>query len=70
MKETISYHINEKFVKNNYLIIKNSLASRRLCKIMLDNRLFKLILLLPNELREVKIAANLKSNIKVIDITD
>lgn len=70
MKETISYHINEKFVKNNYLMIKNSLASRRLCKIMLDNRLFKLILLLPNELREVKIAANLKSNIKVIDITD
>ena len=51
-------------------MIKNSLASRRLCKIMLDNRLFKLILLLPNELREVKIAANLKSNIKVIDITD
>lgn len=70
MKETISYHIDEKFVKNNYLMIKNSLASRRLCKIMLDNRLFKLILLLPNELREVKIAANLKSNIKVIDITD
>lgn len=70
MKETISYHIDEKFVKNNYLMIKNSLAGRRLCKIMLDNRLFKLILLLPNELREVKIAANLKSNIKVIDITD
>ena len=70
MKETISYHIDEKFVKNNYLMIKNSLASRRLCKIMLDNRLFKLILLLPNELREVKIAANLKCNIKVIDITD
>lgn len=70
MKETISYHIHEKLVKNNYLMIKNSLASRRLCKIMLDNRLFKLILLLPNELREVKIAANLKSNIKVIDITD
>lgn len=70
MKETISYHIDEKFVKNNYLMIKNSLASRRLCKIMLDNRLFKLILLLPNELREVKIAANLKSNIKIIDITD
>lgn len=70
MKETISYHIDEKFVKNNYLMIKNSLASRRLCKIMLDNRLFKLILLLPNELREVKIATNLKSNIKVIDITD
>lgn len=70
MKEAISYHIDEKFVKNNYLMIKNSLASRHLCKIMLDNRLFKLILLLPNELREVKIAANLKSNIKIIDITD
>ena len=70
MKETISYHIDEKFVKNNYLMIKNSLSSRRLCKIMLDNRLFKLILLLPNELREVRITANLKSNIKVIDITD
>ena len=70
MKETISYHINEKFVKNNYLMIKNSLASRRLCKIMLDEKLLKLIILLPNELREVEIAANLKSNIKVIDITD
>lgn len=51
-------------------MIKNSLASRRLCKIMLDEKLLKLILLLPNELREVEIAANLKSNIKVIDITD
>lgn len=70
MAKTITYFIGEKFVRTDYLIIKNSLDSRRLCKVTLDKRLFKLILLLPNEMREIKMDSNLKNRIRVIDITD
>ena len=70
MAKTITYFIGEKFVRKDYLIIKNSLDSRRLCKVTLDKRLFKLILLLPNEMREIKMDSNLKNRIRVIDITD
>ncbi len=70
MAKKITYFIGEKFVRTDYLIIKNSLDSGRLCKVTLDKRLFKLILLLPNEMREIKMDSNLKNRIRVIDITD
>ena len=34
MVKTIDYYMDEKFVKKDYLIIKNSLDSRRLCKVV------------------------------------
>lgn len=37
MVKTIDYYMDEKFVKKDYLIIKNSLDSRRLCKVTLDD---------------------------------
>ena len=70
MVKTIDYYMDEKFVKKNYLIIKNSLDSRRLCKVTLDEKLLKLVLLLPNEMREIKLDSNLKPRIRVVDITD
>ena len=39
MVKTIDYYMDEKFVKKDYLIIKNSLDSRRLCKVTLDEKL-------------------------------
>ena len=64
--ENINYYLEEKEVKSDYLIIKNCLGSRRLCKVTIDDKLFKLLLLLPN----VKISCKLKNKIKVIDITE
>lgn len=68
--ENINYHLEEKEVKSNYLIIKNCLDRRRLCKVTIDDKLFKLLLLLPNEVKEVKISPQLKNKVKVIDITE
>lgn len=70
MVKAIDYYMDEKFVKKDYLIIKNSLNSRRLCKVTLDEKLLKLVLLLPNEMREIKMDSNLKPRIRVVDITD
>ena len=66
----INYYLEEKEVKSNYLIIKNSLDSRRLCKVTIDDKLFKLLLLLPNEVKEIKLSPEFKSKVKVIDITN
>ena len=55
MVKTIDYYMDEKFVKKDYLIIKNSLDSRRLCKVTLDEKLLKLVLLLPNESLELEL---------------
>ena len=68
--ENINYHLEEKEVKSNYLIIKNCLDTRRLCKVTIVNKLFKLLLLLPNEVKEVKISPQFKNKVKVIDITE
>lgn len=68
--ENINYYLEEKEVKSDYLIIRNCLDSRRLCKVTIDDKLFKLLLLLPNEVKEVKISPKLKNKIKVIDITE
>ena len=68
--KNINYHLEEKEVKSNYLIKKNCLDTRRLCKVTIDDKLFKLLLLLPNEVKEVKISSKLKNKIKVIDITE
>lgn len=66
----INYYLEEKKVKSNYLIIKNCLDSRRLCKVTIDDKLFKLLLLLPNEVKEIKLSPEFKSKVKVIDITN
>lgn len=68
--ENINYYLEEKEVKSDYLIIRNCLDSRRLCKVTIDDKLFKLLLLLPNEVKEVKISPKFKNKIKVIDITE
>lgn len=68
--KNINYHLEEKEVKSNYLIIKNCLDIRRLCKVTIDDKLFKLLLLLPNEVKEVKISPQFKNKVKVIDITE
>ena len=65
MVKTIDYYMDEKFVKKDYLIIKNSLDSRRLCKVTLDEKLLKLVLLLPNEMREIKVSEVSKIEIKI-----
>ena len=57
-------------MKSHYLIIENNLNSRRLCKVMIDDKLFKLLLLLPNEVKEIKLSPEFKSKVKVIDITN
>ena len=66
----INYYLEEKEVKSNYLIIKNCLDSRRLCKVTIDDKLFKLLLLLPKEVKEIKLSPEFKSKVKVIDITN
>ena len=66
----IEYHFDEKKTKSSYLIIKNCLDRRMLCKVTIDDKLFKLLLLLPNEVKEVKISPQLKNKVKVIDITE
>ena len=68
--ENINYYLEEKEVKSNYIIIKNCLDSRRLCKVTIDDKLFKLLLLLPNEVKEIKLSPEFKSKVKVIDITN
>ena len=68
--ENINYYLEEKEVKSDYLIIKNCLDSRRLCKVTIDDKLFKLLLLLPNEVKEIKLSPECKSKVKVIDITN
>jgi len=70
--EKIEYHFDEKTIKSNYLIIRNCLDRRKLCKVTVDDKLFKLLLLLPipNEVKEVKISPQLKNKVKVIDITE
>lgn len=68
--KNINYHLEEKEVKSNYLIIKNCLYTRRLCKVTIDDKLFKLLLLLPNEVKEIKISPQFKNKVKVIDITE
>lgn len=68
--KNINYHLEEKEVKSNYLIIKNCLDRRRLCKVTIDDKLFKLLLLLPNEVKEIKISPQFKNKVKVIDITE
>lgn len=70
MMEKIEYHFDEKKIKSNYLIIRNCLDRRMLCKVTVDDKLFKLLLLLPNEVKEVKISPQLKNKVKVIDITE
>ena len=70
MMEKIEYHFDEKTIKSNYLIIRNYLDRRKLCKVTVDDKLFKLLLLLPNEVKEVKISPQLKNKVKVIDITE
>jgi hypothetical protein len=68
--KNINYYLDEKKMKSHYLIIENNLNSRRLCKVMIDDKLFKLLLLLPNEVKEIKLSPEFKSKVKVIDITN
>ena len=68
--ENSNYYLEEKEVKSNYLIIRKCLDSRRLCKVTIDDKLFKLLLLLPNEVKEIKLSPEFKSKVKVIDITN
>ena len=68
--ENINYYLEEKEVKSNYLIIRNCLDRRKLCKVTVDDKLFKLLLLLPNEVKEIKLSPEFKSKVKVIDITN
>jgi hypothetical protein len=68
--KNINYYLDEKEMKSHYLIVENNLNSRRLCKVMIDDKLFKLLLLLPNEVKEIKLSPEFKSKVKVIDITN
>jgi len=38
--------------------------------VTIDDKLFKLLLLLPNEVKEIKLSPEFKSKVKVIDITN
>jgi hypothetical protein len=68
--KNINYYLDEKEMKSHYLIVENNLNSRRLCKVMINDKLFKLLLLLPNEVKEIKLSPEFKSKVKVIDITN
>lgn len=68
MNKYLKYEISSKFVEQKKITVKNYSRMSCLCKVVINNRLFKLLFLAPYE-KEILIYDK-EDDIKMIEITD
>ena len=68
MNKDLTYEISSHFIEQKRITITNQSKTRRLCKVMVNHKLFKILLLAPNE-KETLVYEKPES-IEIIEMTD
>ena len=68
MNKELTYEISSHFIEQKRITIKNQSKTRRLCKVMVNHKLFKILLLAPNE--KETLVYEKPGGIEIIEMTD
>lgn len=68
MNKELTYEISSHFIEQKRITITNQSKTRRLCKVMVNHKLFKILLLAPNE--KETLAYEKPEGIEIIEMTD
>lgn len=68
MNKELTYEISSHFIEQKRITIKNQSKTRRLCKVMVNHKLFKILLLDPNE--KETLVYEKPEGIEIIEMTD
>lgn len=68
MNKELTYEISSHFIEQKRITITNQSKTRRLCKVMVNHKLFKILLLAPNE-KEILVYEK-PEGIEIIEMTD
>lgn len=68
MNKDLTYEISSHFIEQKRITIKNQSKTRRLCKVMVNHKLFKILLLAPNE--KETLVYEKPGGIEIIEMTD
>ena len=68
MNKDLTYEISSHFIEQKRITITNQSKTRRLCKVMVNHKLFKILLLAPNE--KETLVYEKPGGIEIIEMTD
>ena len=68
MNKDLTYEISSHFIEQKKITITNQSKTRRLCKVMVNHKLFKILLLAPNE--KETLVYEKPGGIEIIEMTD
>jgi len=68
MNKDLTYEISSHFIEQKRITITNQSKTRRLCKVMVNHILFKILLLAPNE--KETLVYEKPEGIEIIEMTD
>ena len=68
MNKDLTYEISSHFIEQKKITITNQSKTRRLCKVMVNHKLFKILLLAPNE--KETLVYEKPEGIEIIEMTD
>lgn len=68
MNKELTYEISSHFIEQKKITITNQSKTRRLCKVMVNHKLFKILLLAPNE--KETLVYEKPGGIEIIEMTD
>ncbi|WP_061597442.1 hypothetical protein [Streptococcus gordonii] len=68
MNKELTYEISSHFIEQKRITITNQSKTRRLCKVMVNHKLFKILLLAPNE--KETLVYEKPECIEIIEMTD
>lgn len=68
MNKELTYEISSHFIEQKRITITNQSKTRRLCKVMVNHKLFKILLLAPNE--KETLVYEKPGGIEIIEMTD
>ena len=68
MNKELTYEISSHFIEQKRITITNQSKTRRLCKVMVNHKLFKILLLAPNE--KETLVYEKPEGIEIIEMTD
>ena len=68
MNKELTYEISSHFIEQKRITITNQSKTRRLCKVMVNHKLFKILLLAPKE--KETLVYEKPEGIEIIEMTD
>ena len=68
MNKDLTYEISSHFIEQKRITITNQSKTRRLCKVMVNHKLFKILLLAPNE--KETLVYEKQEGFDIIEMTD